>query len=211
MANYPDWVMKHKKKGTYINKVGDKYYLYAAHSERIKGTDKIRRISDGYLGRITEDNGLIPPRDKVTSPIVTYEYGFSFVICSCTAQILRGLCRTFPDYGELVYVCSVLSFIYGMHDRELFEHSYLHLQFDSVLYPDTLTPAQVSGIQRGCLMITDTVTKHFGDDLPLIRAYFSNIHLVRINQKLYVSEVTAQIHALSEKYFIDWSDSSWQK
>ncbi len=52
--------MKFKKKGTYINKVGDKYYLYAAHSERVKGTNKVKRVSDGYLGRITETDGLIP-------------------------------------------------------------------------------------------------------------------------------------------------------
>ena len=58
-ADYPDWVMKYKKKGTYINRVGDKFYLYAAHSERIKGTDKVRRVSDGYIGRITEKEGLI--------------------------------------------------------------------------------------------------------------------------------------------------------
>lgn len=211
MANYPDWVMKYKKKGTYINKVGDKYYLYAAHSERIKGTDKIRRVSDGYLGRITEDNGLIPPKDKVASPVITYEFGFSFAICSCTAQILRGLRKSFLNYGDLVYVCSVLSYIYGMYDRELWEHSYLYLRFDSVLYPDCFTHAQISGIERGCRMITDTVARHFGDDLPLIRAYLSNIHLVRINKKLYVSEATSHIHTLLEKYSIDWSDSLWQK
>lgn len=211
MANYPDWVMKYKKKGTYINKVGNKYYLYAAHSERIKGTNKVKRVSDGYLGRITEDNGLIPPKDKVTPPIVTYEFGFSFAICSCTAQILCGLRKSFLDHGDLVYVCSILSYIYGMHDRELWERSYLCLRFDSVLYPDTFTSAQVSGIKRGCRMITDTVTKHFGDDLPLVRAYFSNIHLVRVNRKLYVSETTAHIQTLSEKYSIDWSDSLWQK
>jgi len=52
MSAYPDWVMKHKEKGTYINKVGDKYYLYKVHSERIKGTGKVRRVSDGYLGNI---------------------------------------------------------------------------------------------------------------------------------------------------------------
>ena len=63
-AEYPEWVMKHKKKGTYINRVGDKYYLYAAHSERIKGTGKVRRVSDGYLGRITEQDGLIPARNS---------------------------------------------------------------------------------------------------------------------------------------------------
>ena len=31
MADYPDWVLAHKKKGTYVNRVGDRYYLYAAH------------------------------------------------------------------------------------------------------------------------------------------------------------------------------------
>lgn len=43
-AEYPDWVMKYKKKGTYINKNGDMYYLYAAHSERIKGTNKVKKM-----------------------------------------------------------------------------------------------------------------------------------------------------------------------
>lgn len=31
-ADYPEWVLKYKKKGTYINRAGDKYYLYATHS-----------------------------------------------------------------------------------------------------------------------------------------------------------------------------------
>lgn len=30
MADYPDWVLQHKKKGTYINHQNGKYYLYAA-------------------------------------------------------------------------------------------------------------------------------------------------------------------------------------
>lgn len=58
--SYPEWVLKHKKKGTYINKVGNNYYLYAAHSEHIPGTaNKSRRICDGYLGKITEKDGFI--------------------------------------------------------------------------------------------------------------------------------------------------------
>lgn len=64
-GNYPDWVMAHKKKGTYVNKVGNKYYLYAAHSERIKGTDKVRRVCDGYLGRITKEDGFIPANNRL--------------------------------------------------------------------------------------------------------------------------------------------------
>ena len=44
MADYPDWVMKHKEKGTYVNFVNGKYYLYKAHSERVPGTKKVRRV-----------------------------------------------------------------------------------------------------------------------------------------------------------------------
>jgi len=56
---YPEWVLKHKTKGTYINCINGRYYLYGAHSERIPGTKKVKRIFDGYLGRITEEDGFI--------------------------------------------------------------------------------------------------------------------------------------------------------
>lgn len=56
--SYPDWVLQHKKKGTYVNCVKGRYYLYAAHSERVPGTKKVKRICDGYLGRITEEAGF---------------------------------------------------------------------------------------------------------------------------------------------------------
>lgn len=40
-ANYPDWVMKYKSKGVYVNKVGNTYYLYRAHCVYDKTTKKI--------------------------------------------------------------------------------------------------------------------------------------------------------------------------
>jgi len=80
MSNYPDWVLKHKKKGTYINVQNGKHYLYAAHSERIPGTDKVRRVSDGYLGRITEEDGFIPAKKKLPDSVFVYEYGVSETI-----------------------------------------------------------------------------------------------------------------------------------
>ena len=88
MANYPDWVMVHKKKGTYINCVNGKYYLYAAHSERVPGTKKVRRVSDGYIGRITQEDGLIPARDKVTGEVCVYEYGLCMTILTPATQSL---------------------------------------------------------------------------------------------------------------------------
>ena len=40
-GNYPDWVLKYKEKGTFVNKTTSKdgtvsYYLYRGHSEREK-------------------------------------------------------------------------------------------------------------------------------------------------------------------------------
>ena len=51
--DYPDWVEKHKKKGTSVKKIGDNYYLYRVTSERVAG--KRHPISrQSYMGKITE-------------------------------------------------------------------------------------------------------------------------------------------------------------
>ena len=34
---YPDWVQKHRTKGTTVKKRGDSYYLYKRTSRRVKG------------------------------------------------------------------------------------------------------------------------------------------------------------------------------
>lgn len=211
MAAYPDWVMKYKKKGTYVNKVGDKYYLYAAHSERIKGTNKIRRVSDGYLGRITQHDGLIPPKHKITGSITTYEFGISFATICCSSDILSGLRRSFKMQGDIIYSCSILLFIYGMYSRELFESSYLCIHFASAKYPDVFTSAQLLGIDRGHRMILDSVSRCWGSDFALAKAFFSDIRLIKIGQKLYLPEISPATKALSEKYSIDWSSASWQR
>lgn len=210
-ANYPDWVMKHKKKGTYINKVGDKYYLYAAHSERIKGTDKVRRISDGYLGRITEKDGFIPARDKVSGLPVAYEIGLSYAILSITNELYEGLKQSYPKYGEIIYACAILSYIYGSYNKELFEQSYLHIRFPDVPYPTSFTKAQLTGIERGYRMMKERIPKTFGDDLPQIRTYFPNIRLLMINKKYYLSPLSESALTLSQKYKIDWRNPLWQK
>ena len=211
MADYPDWVLSHKKKGMYINRVGDKYYLYAAHSERVKGTNKVKRICDAYLGRITENDGLIPPKEKVKDIIITYEFGFSFATISSTQKIHKGLRKTFVKYGDFIYAASILSYLYGCYNDELYRLSYLCFHFPDLEFPDKPSDAQISGIERGCRMITDTMIKHFGDDLSLVKAYLSSINLIRINGKLYCSSICGTVKDLSVKYHLNWEDSLWQK
>lgn len=211
-AEYPEWVMKYKTKGTYINKVGEKYYLYKAHSERIKETGKVRRVCDGYLGRITEQDGLITPKDKLAgASISAYELGMSYAVLSCTSNIHLGLRKSFVKYGDLVYVCSVLNYVFGLYTEELFNSSWLRFHFDSVEFPESFTEAQANGIIRGTRMITDTVNRYFGDDLPICRAYLSAVSLLKINDLFYLPSLSDSVLHWSQKYSIDWRNSLWQK
>lgn len=210
-ADYPDWVMAHKKKGTYINKVGDKYYLYAAHSERIKGTGKVRRVSDGYLGRITKEDGFIPAKNKLKNDPDVFEIGLSYTIVSSSALIRQGLCRSFPEYGDAVYSCSILSYIYGEYSSELFGHSYLFIAFPDILFPDRFTKAQLTGIERGRRMLEEHLARLFGDDATRIRLLFPDVRLLRINGRYYLSQIPEAVALLSEKYGIDWRNPLWQK
>lgn len=210
MANYPDWVLKHKTKGTYINKVGEKYYLYAAHSERIKGTNKVKRICDGYIGRITQEEGLIPSKaKKITSP-TSFELGNSYVILTCTDKIWKGFQHSFPKNGTLIYVCSVLHVIYGYATQELLEHSYLCILFDSISIPENMPSNLQTAIHRGTRMITDILTTTFGDDLVLLQAHLRNVHLIFVNHNYYCYGLSPSIVTLSDTYHISWRNTLWQ-
>ena len=210
-ANYPDWVLAHKKKGTYINKVGDKYYLYAAHSERIKGSGKVKRVCDGYLGRITKEDGFIPSKNTLNNVPEVFEIGLSYTVVSISGQIRLGLCRSFPKYGDIVYSCSVLSYIYGEYSKELFAHSYLGLLFPDIPFPDRFTKSQLTGIERGKRMLTEQMRKQFGDDMERIRSLFVDVRLLRIGSQYYLSSLPKAVALLSEKYTIDWRNELWQR
>ena len=210
-ADYPDWVLAHKKKGTYINKAGDKYYLYAAHSERIKGSGKVKRVCDGYLGRITEEDGFIPAKSKLINVPEVFEIGLSYAVVSASGQIHLGLRRSFPKYGDVVYSCSVLSYIYGEYSPELFAHSYLCILFPDIPFPDSFTKAQLTGIGRGRRMLEEHLGKVFGKDISRIRSLFPDVRLLRVNGRYYLSKLPEEVALLSEKHSIDWRNPLWQR
>jgi hypothetical protein len=60
---YPDWVLKNKTKGTEIRKIGNNYYLYEIRSKWDKEKKRARKITEKFLGKITED-GIIKPRHQ---------------------------------------------------------------------------------------------------------------------------------------------------
>jgi len=206
MANYPEWVMKYKQKGTYINYVKGKYYLYAAHSERVPGTKKVKRVCDAYLGRITEEEGLIPPKDKVEGIVTVFEYGLSALILSVCEKIHKGLRKTFTKNGDFVMVAAILSFIYGKYDDGLFRYSYLSIRFPDLNFTVSATEAQILGISRGLKMIKDTMLRTFGENFQDVINHFGHHFKVNVNGKLYLTEESSGIKALKQKFRIKLED-----
>lgn len=206
MTTYPDWVMRHKVKGTYINYVKGKYYLYAAHSERVPSTKKVRRICDGYLGRITENEGLVPVKDKVSDTIKVMEYGISSILLIVCSNIHKGFRRTFTKNGDLVMVASILSYIYEKYSDTLYNRSFLSIRFPNLDFKNSFTEAQIYGIDRGSRMIKDNLQRVFGDDLHDILIHFGHLYKVNVNGKLYLSEETNEMKIYKQKYKIELED-----
>jgi len=187
MADYPDWVLAHKKKGTYINCVKGKYYLYAAHSERIPGTQKVRRVSDGYIGRITEEDGLIPARDKVDGGVAVHEYGLCMALLTLCTDVAKGLQREFRGATEKVLVAGLLSAAYGGCSTEEYGWSYLSVMFPGLAIED-LTGKQRTGAERCTRMAMDTLSRKFGEAAGQAAAKLSRICAVKVNGRIYIQE-----------------------
>jgi hypothetical protein len=196
MADYPDWVLKHKKKGAYINFVKGRYYLYAAHSERVPGTKKVRRVSDGYIGRITEEGGLIPSRDKVAGEVPVYELGLCSAALSLCGDAFAGFAREFRGAADFVSVSAILWAVYGRRDRETFSRSYLCALHPSLDMGRAPTPKQETAILRGRRMVSDMLAREFGDALEDALRLLSGIFMVKINGRFYRSQISCGAGAL---------------
>lgn len=60
MMAHPDWVIKHKKPGTEIRKIREKYYLYGYTTVWSKEKKRAQKKTTKQIGIITEEFGLIP-------------------------------------------------------------------------------------------------------------------------------------------------------
>lgn len=63
-ANHPQWALDQKRPGTELRCIRGKYYLYECSSFYDKEKKKTRKKTGAYLGMITEEKGLVPPRKR---------------------------------------------------------------------------------------------------------------------------------------------------
>ena len=203
MSIYPDWVLKHKKKGTYVNCVNGKYYLYAAHSERIPGTKKVRRVSDGYLGRITKEDGLIPSKDKVSGDIVVFEYGLHMTALAVAGDIHKGLKREFRTAAERILVAGILMAVGKAADEQDYKMSYLSILYPDINYGKALTEKQRTGAERCARMVSDKLS-NVCDGNSQVVSQLAHVHVVEVNGKQYLSQISPSLEAWLKEHNIVW-------
>lgn len=148
-AYHPEWALAHKRPGTELRCIRGKYYLYECSSFYDKERKKTRKKTGAYLGMITEDRGLVPPRrrqveienqkvgeeaksGKITVPEPKIgqvrEYGLSSFIANQCGELAENLKAALPTAWNRILAMaycrlrnqSPLKFI-----KDDFEDSYL--------------------------------------------------------------------------------------
>ncbi len=107
----PDWVLKYKRKGTAIHKIRGRFYLYQVTSKWDKTLKRARKITTGYLGRITPE-GLQEPRYKINRPTTCKEYGASWLLMEANKEIIERLKEYFPARWKELFTLSVFRLMY---------------------------------------------------------------------------------------------------
>ncbi len=64
VSNHPQWALDQKRPGTELRRIRGKYYFYECSSFYDKEKKKTRKKTGAYLGMVTEDRRLVPPRRR---------------------------------------------------------------------------------------------------------------------------------------------------
>ena len=137
---YPEWVTKHKQKGTNIAHINGHYYLYTVTSTWNKDKKRAQKITKQYLGKITPQ-GLTPPKHKhqpqttpTTTPTVK-EYGATHTLNQLGQDLLTQLQKNFTKtQAQQIYTLAALRVIQPSpfkRTQTQYQTSYL-----SELYPN---------------------------------------------------------------------------
>ncbi len=200
---YPPWVMEHKKKGMYVNKINEgTYRIYRGHSERVKGTSTVKRVVDEYIGTITEADGLIPTKPKVKGEVRTLRSGgYALVRWFCRTQI-EGILRRMGDEGHSVAAVAVLHVLYGEATDFLYNNDWVGIAHPGVSLP--VSPSVDSEAKRVARAMGTTLASAVGEQLSTVLEASSFVYKVWVNGQWVSAAVPEQCKVLAHTYSFRW-------
>lgn len=110
---HPSWATQHRKAGTELRYINNKYYLYEVSSKYEPAIKRARKITGKLLGKITEKDGFIASsKDKlrkiaeqpaVIDNLTTKEYGTQQLLLKFAAKQYHALEKVFGDEAKVIF------------------------------------------------------------------------------------------------------------
>jgi len=195
--------MEHKKKGMYVNKVNETTYrIYRGHSERIKGTGKVRRVVDEYIGTITEERGLLPTKPKIKGEVRTVRYGgYALLWWYCRTPI-EGILRRMGDDGSPVVATALLQVLYGDANSFLYGCDWVGVAYPGVSLP--LSAPLASEAKRVARGLGSTLGSFLGEDVAAVLEASAFVCRVWVNGRWVTAVIPGQCKVLAQKHGFCW-------
>jgi transposase len=147
---YPDWVLKQKGKGTEIRKIGNKFYLYKVTSIWDKEKKRARKITEKFLGTITQDGLIKPKKERLIESIGNVsvkEFGASNFVLGMNEDIKESLKDIYPDKWEELFLFPIFRLLSNTPIKNL--QTYYATSFLSETLPGAyLSPKKVGNLLR---------------------------------------------------------------
>ena len=147
---HPDWVLKHKQKGTEIRNIKNNYYLYKVTSVWDKEKKRAKKITEKYLGTITPE-GLIKPKEEILkdslNKISVKEFGATNLLLDMNKAIQESLVEIYPDKWKELFVFSIFRLLYNSPIKNL--QTYYTTSYLSEILPGAhLSPKTMGDLLR---------------------------------------------------------------
>jgi transposase len=187
---FPSWVLLHKGKGKEIRSIKGHYYLYQVKCVWNKERKRPQKITESFLGRITE-TGLVKgsrqDKDKVKMSIdnlAVKEYGISSFLLEDNKDVLLLLKQHFTAYAPL-FCAAVSRFVHHSPLKNM-EHYYLN-SYLSELLPDV----SMSDKSLSALLL------QIGSNRPAISAFMKQFTGQSIEDNAFLLLDATQVLSLS--------------
>lgn len=142
----PEWVVRQKPKGTQIVVKNGGYYLYKISSVWDSLKKRPKKITEKYLGKITEGGIIKSKHERVLSSInqVTIkEFGASALVNHLEKDLKTKLLKYFPNDWEEIFSFAAFRLFESSPIKNL-QHHFTHSIFSDIFSKANLLPKNIS-------------------------------------------------------------------
>ena len=197
---YPDWVLKHKQPGMYVQKVNDHTYrIFRGHSERRAGKPYPVLVTDEYIGTITKEAGLVRTKPTIKGEVLVKRYGGYCLLWNLCRKLAERMMQRYGDASVFLEAC--LQVLYGSSSSLLYASDWMSEHQQGLEFP--LAGEVLQEASRIAEGMSTTLSSRFGDDRQAVLESAGSLYRVCING-MWVTSDTSQVLWVSRRYGINW-------